>query len=290
MRLRDGAVSSCPMPSPIAVIFDFDDTLAPDSTSGFLDSIGIEPTAFWNERVQPRLAAGWDPIPAYLYQMVVESRKRPRSERITRQRLEQWGGDIEFFTGVKSLFGSLREEAKSIDPHASVEFYLISSGIEAILRATSIASNFRDIWGCAFHYNDDEEIEYARNVVSFTEKTRFLFQISKGLVGPEARESIGDVNRRVRDGQYRIPMSRMIFVGDGQTDVPCFTLVKRYGGVPIGVYDPDRPSKWGSAWDFVREQRVASLYRANYRKGGDLHNALRMAVRSLAEEIAQTSY
>ena len=54
----------------IAVIFDFDDTLAPDSTSGFLDNLGLDVPSFWQNRVQPLIDEGWDPIPAYLYMML----------------------------------------------------------------------------------------------------------------------------------------------------------------------------------------------------------------------------
>jgi len=58
------------MHETIAIIFDFDDTLAPDSTSGFLDRCGIDVPKFWKDDVQPLLDDGWDPIPAYLYMMI----------------------------------------------------------------------------------------------------------------------------------------------------------------------------------------------------------------------------
>ena len=41
------------MSDVIALIFDFDDTLAPDSTSGFLDSLGVDTQQFWTKRVDP---------------------------------------------------------------------------------------------------------------------------------------------------------------------------------------------------------------------------------------------
>lgn len=62
------------MSDVIALVFDFDDTLAPDSTSGFLEHIGVDTASFWSTRVDPLLAAGWDPVPAYLYAMIELSR------------------------------------------------------------------------------------------------------------------------------------------------------------------------------------------------------------------------
>ena len=65
------------MQDTIAVIFDFDETLAPDSTSSFLDSIGIETKAFWRKDVQKLLDDGWDPVLAYLHKMLEFSKPEP---------------------------------------------------------------------------------------------------------------------------------------------------------------------------------------------------------------------
>ncbi len=78
----------------------------------------------------------------------------------------------------------------------------------------------------------------------------------------------------------------MVFVGDGYTDIPCFSLVKQNGGIPIAVYDQEHTEKWGNAFQFVTDGRVANLHSANYNKDSDLMNFLSMGVRSLAERIA----
>ncbi|MGI9013037.1 MAG: haloacid dehalogenase-like hydrolase [Phycisphaerales bacterium] len=271
------------MSTRLAVVFDFDDTLAHDSTSGFLASIGVDVDHFWGTTVAALLEDGWDPIPAYLHAMIGHSKARNSGDRITLERLEHFGRTIEFFPGVPEIFDTLRTAAREVDSSIEIEFYLISSGIETILRATAIAHEFHDIWACRFHADaESSEICFPRNVVSFTEKTRFLFQISKGVVGPAMRSRVHDVNRKVRDGQFRIPLNRMIFVGDGLTDVPCFALVKRYGGIPIGVYDAARPSKWEAAWSFIEDGRVTSLHAAKFSPGDDLYNMLLMAVRNRA--------
>ena len=64
------------MSDVIALIFDFDDTLAPDSTSGFLESLGVDTQQFWTKRVDPLLAQDWDPVPAYLHEMIALSREQ----------------------------------------------------------------------------------------------------------------------------------------------------------------------------------------------------------------------
>ena len=274
------------MSTKIAVVFDFDDTLAPDSTSAFLASIGVDVEDFWSRRVQQLLAAHWDPIPAYLYEMIVESDARAESDRITRQRLAAFGETVEFFPGVHEIFPALRREVAAIDPAITIEFYLISSGIGDLLGATSIAGEFTDLWACEFHYDEDGAIVYPRNVVSFTEKTRFIFQISKGLVGDAARSRIADVNRKTR-GRFEIPFEQMVMVGDGQTDVPCFSLIKRYGGAAIGVCDPQVPGKWEKARLLVTDDRVESMCAADYHDGSGLHRTLHKAVKDIARCIAE---
>jgi hypothetical protein len=185
------------------------------------------------------------------------------------------------------IFDTLITRAREIDPTIDVEFYLISSGIGEVLRASPVAARFRDIFASDFVYNDAGEIQFPRNIVSFTDKTRFLYQISKGLIGPEARSKPFEVNRRMPSDNYRVPFENMIVVGDGMTDVPCFSLIKRYDGVAIGVYDADQPDKWGRSYTLATDRRVMGLYQANYQKGGDLHNNLVMAVNRIADKISQ---
>lgn len=277
------------MHETIAVVFDFDDTLAPDSTSGYLAEAGIgDLNAFWKDEVGALTDADWDPVPAYLYKMI-EASKTGRIPLVTRQSFVDWGRRLPLHDGVTSLFSRLRKEAKAANPRAAIEFYLISSGIGDILRETPIAGEFTDIWASEFSYGEDSGIDFPKKIVSFTDKTRYLFHIQKGLVGPQSRGKPFDVNKKLRPDQIRIPINHMIFVGDGYTDIPCFSLVKKDGGVSIAVFDKTHGEKWGSAYQFVQDGRVSNLLSANYDEQSDLSIFLGMAVRKLATDIAISS-
>jgi hypothetical protein len=126
------------MSDVIALIFDFDDTLAPDSTSGFLDSLGVDTQQFWTKRVDPLLAQDWDPVPAYLHEMIALSREGQHGA-ITQDKLQQWGKTLPLHAGVQSLFSRLREQVRQAQPQVQLEFYLISSGIGDVVRHTPIA-------------------------------------------------------------------------------------------------------------------------------------------------------
>jgi len=274
------------MSDVIALIFDFDDTLAPDSTTGFLADMGVDVERFWKDQVGPLLFEhDWDPVPAYLYQMIELSRSGSHGA-ITRERLAQWGARLPLHEGVGSLFSRLRAMVKEQHPQVQLEFYLISSGIGDVVRNTPIAQEFTDIWASEFIYDDAGAIHFPKRVVSFTDKTRYLFHIQKGIVGASSRNKPFEVNKKIPQEKLRIPFEQMIFVGDGYTDIPCFSLIRRSGGVAFGVWDPRHRDKRSRAWGFIQEGRVSNLNQARYDEQAELYQWLEEAVESLAGRIA----
>lgn len=277
------------MHETIAIIFDFDDTLAPDSTSGFLERCGIDVPRFWQEQVDPLLAEDWDPIPAYLYRLIEMGQQHPTLD-ITQRHFQDWGSQLPLYPGVTTLFDRLREVVKAKNPRITLEFYLVSSGIGDILRHTTIARHFQDIWASDFAYNAQGRATFPKKIVSFTDKTRYLFHIQKGLFGPPFRGKPFAVNCKMEPTKLRIPFNHMIFVGDGYTDIPCFSLVRRAGGIAIGVYDRENRGKWGRAWGFIEDGRVSNLVPANYDDKSALSDSLTMAVESLAHKISLATH
>lgn len=272
------------MQETIAVVFDFDDTLAPDTTSGFLQQHGIDPQDFWLNEVNPLYADDWDPVPAYLHKMLEASVQKRIP--LTKENLASWGAEAPLHAGTDTIFARLRETVEETNPTVTLEFYVISSGIGDVVRHTKIALQFKDIWASEFHYDDSGQAVFPKKIISFTDKTRYLFHIQKGLIGKPARGKPLDVNRKFDGDALRIPFTNMIFVGDGLTDVPCFSLLTKEKGMAVAVYDKDHVKKWANAYQFVADRRVSTLYSADYRDGTDLSNFLKMAVRNMAERIA----
>jgi hypothetical protein len=271
------------MQNIVAVIFDFDDTLAPDSTSSFLERQGFNVKAFWKS-VDPLLADGWDTVPAYMFRMLQESQKRT-TKPFTKKNFETHGRSLKPFAGVTTIFNRIRKNVASICPAAEVEFYVISSGILTTLRASKLAKHFTEMWASDFHYGPNGEIVFPKSIVSFTDKTRYLFQISKGITGEATRGKPFEVNRKHDPSRLRIPLNNMVYVGDGYTDIPCFSLLKKYNGIPIGVYDRKNREKWGRAWGFTEDGRVSNLVPADYGKSSALADSLLMATEAIAQRI-----
>ena len=121
--------------------------------------------------------------------------------------------------------------------------------------------------------------------VTFTEKTRFLFEINKGIRPEEAKTQPHLVNQNVPDDERRVPMNRMIYVGDGQTDIPCFSLIKTSGGVIFGVYKRGAESARQAFQQFLTTDRVTILHSPDYREDGDLGAMIRAAGVAMASQV-----
>jgi hypothetical protein len=78
----------------------------------------------------------------------------------------------------------------------------------------------------------------------------------------------------------------MIYVGDGLTDVPCFSLIQRFGGKAFGVFDPAKDGVAKKGWEkLVAPRRVMTLNSPKYRAKDDLGALLRAAVNQICVEL-----
>lgn len=265
----------------IALVCDFDDTLCHDSTSACLAGLGVDVERFWNDEVLSLIHDGWDPVPAYFYKMVELSREKGIA--ITRETFLRAAKTLSFYPGVTDFFRLVREYVTRRDGTWTVEFYLISSGIADIVAHCGIAPACTDIWAGEFLYGADGCISFPKRIVSFTDKTRYLFQISKGMVGETYRMRPFEVNKKIPFTEMRIPFERIIYLGDGYTDIPCFALLRQYGGYPIAVYDDANAEGLKKVMRFREEKRVVQYGKTNYTQGSELFHAVMSSIDAIMQ-------
>ncbi|MBF2046870.1 MAG: HAD family hydrolase [Leptolyngbya sp. IPPAS B-1204] len=272
-----------PVCNQIAVVFDFDDTLAPDTFDELIKRLGLDVNEFRQQHYEPLKEAGWDHVAARFYCLIQESKRR--KEKITKDYLVQFGQDLQPFKDVTEMFDRLQQKVQELNPQIELEFYIITGGFAEVVRNTCIASYFKKIWGCEFHYAENGEIEFLKRSISHTEKTRYLMHIASG-----ADQVDGDgrsfAYRDVSENQLHVPLSQMIYVGDGASDVPCFSVLNDEGGIAIGVYKGDTAEKWSQQIEVTESQRVTNLAPADYQAESELMRSLNLAIESLCKQIS----
>jgi phosphoserine phosphatase len=278
----------------IAVLFDFDDTLTPDSTGAFLRSRDVDSTEFY-KRATDLAAEGYDNALAYLNLLLDGVRDDPRLQGLTNADLVAFGSslDNQFFPGLPELFDDLRSiVANSGIADMFIEFYVISSGLESVLMGSEVVrEHFDGVYACQFAEHPETGIvHHIKRCVTFTEKTRYVFEINKGLQPEETKKNPHLVNKFVAQEDRRVPLRNMIYVGDGLTDIPCFSLIEREGGTAFGVFDAKSQEKARRAFqEFAQPHRVTGVYRPRYGDDDDLGSLIRATVqaRLLDLEVAR---
>lgn len=276
-------------PAVLAVVFDFDDTLVPDSTTKLLKSKGVDTEKFWGKDVPNLVDEGYDPPLAYLRLMLeMVGDERPLGH-LRLADLTGFGAtlDDDFYPGLPDLFDELQGMVKEYRD-ISIEFYIISGGLEAVvLGSNTVKKHFSGVYGCRL--GEDHQtglVAHISRCITFTEKTRYLFEINKGIGAKESFANPYMVNKDLPPSNRRIPFPNMIYVGDGLTDIPCFSLLRKEHGVAFGVFKPDSESAARKAFtEFLSPGRVISMHHPRYRKDDELGSFLRAAVTTRCGKI-----
>ncbi|HTX65893.1 MAG TPA: HAD family hydrolase [Opitutaceae bacterium] len=289
----------------IACIWDFDKTLIPGYMQGPLfRHYGIDEARFWAEtnRLVEQYARRGYRISSeisylnHLLTYVVTGQMPKLNHRLLRQlgaELQLYPGLPEFFARCKQFVGEKPEHRKH---EIQLEHYVVSTGLAEMIRGSAVAPYVEGIWGCEFIENPlqpgflqqkefdltaEAEIAQIGMMIDNTTKTRALFEINKGTNKNPAL----DVNARIPAEDRRIPFEHMIYVADGPSDIPCFSLVLERGGKTYGVYNPDRPEEFKQNDQLRRADRIDHYGQADYRDGTDTFNWFRLQIGEIADRI-----
>ena len=293
----------------IAVIWDFDKTLTPSYMQAPLfKHFGVDEKTFWNEAngLEKFYRAGGahnvSKDTLYLNPMLTYVREG-KFAGLTNDLLFKLGSKIEFYKGLPEFFARLKNEVganRQFAKHGiSVEHYIVSTGLRKMIEGSEIAPFVDGIWGCEFvegtarpGYLDKgqqqlfqspghiTDIAYA---IDNTTKTRALFEISKG----SNKEKDIDVNATLAPEDRRVPFQNMIYIADGPSDVPAFSIVNQYGGRTIAVYKPALMDQFSQAAKLQEERRVQAVCEASYIAGSQADLTLSFAVNRIATKIVE---
>jgi phosphoserine phosphatase len=240
----------------IAIIWDFDGTLTPDdSTTETVQTIApdIQGEEFWKTikklRGDDQTSENWKehilamdaPIWMFSLSRLAFARGVPLNTEFFKTfvlpRIRLFPHVESFLSEIKDLEN--KEDFSNVD--LKIHHFIVSAGLKELIQLVFDPNLVRFTYGCRFTVavaNDDYKNEPESIPVycmDETAKTRAIFEISKGAF---CEENIS-VNQPVRDEWAKF--SDMIYIGDGDTDIPALSLVRQKGGTGIVVFNPDKP-------------------------------------------------
>ena len=270
----------------IALIYDYDQTLSPTymQEEALFPVFGINSEQFWKRCGELVKDQGYDNELAYMKVML----DYLEMDRPTNTELRKLGERLNFYKGLPEMFEEFKTGLLSTEHEAygiTVEHYIVSSGLKVLIEGSRLAPYVKAIFGCEFAEDSQGRITFPRRVISHTQKTQFLFRINKGML-----DMSQDVNDHMAADLRPIPFTNMVYIGDGPTDVPCFTVMRRNGGQAIAVYNAEDPTRTSFKKCYqlsVHADRVKNIAPSDFRAGSHLRLLIEEMVQEVADAIVQ---
>ena len=233
------------MANIIAVIWDFDRTLV----DGYMQDpifkrYGIDASKFWADMEKAKEECSKKAYrvnkDTYYVNYFIKCAHDGTLAGLNNAVLKEAGNEQKFYPGVEELLKTIKETFKD-DPEYSeygiqVENYIVSTGFAETIRGTSLMPWIDGIWGCELLDGPDghggsviNEMVYT---IDNTTKTRALFEINKGI----GKVPDIDVNSQIEKSLRRVQFEHMIYIADGPSDIPAFSVVKQNGGLTFAIY------------------------------------------------------
>ena len=260
----------------VAIICDCDNTLMPDLPSLLLEDNGMEPQDFW-DKIDLLVKEGWDPPIAWMTELV-KLIQDGKIKQNTNEKLAEFSASVAVYAGADTFIDKINSKLGT-NSNISVEGYVVSSGIESMMKGSKIANSFTDIFGGRL-YEKDGIIAGIKSSITFTEKTKFIFAINKGITS-KIREKPYDVNNFIPVEERRIQFENMIYLGDGPSDIPCFSMIEKLGGTSIAI---DSKDEWSKNWEYELRSRKMDSFKPDYTPGSSLMGTIETIVSKLITE------
>jgi hypothetical protein len=301
------------MPAPlytqtiIAFVWDFDRTLIPTNMQDpIFDAYDVDATEFWDEveglaEFYARSGIVIQRDLAYLTHMLTYVREGIFKD-LTNAKLKKLGAKLRPVAGMPDFMTAVRDRVAEIpefvDEGITVEHYIVSTGLRPMIEGSVFGKKVDGIWANTFieepagpGYRDRLQVAAASSpithlgyTVSNISKTTALFEINKGINrNPEI-----DVNARMSEDQRRVPMKNMIYIADGPSDVPVFSILNTAGGRTLGVYNVEPKNNHSNVKSLQEQGRIQGMAEADYRPGKPAYLWLMDTLEQIGFEIVES--
>ncbi|HQK68281.1 MAG: haloacid dehalogenase-like hydrolase [Bacteroidales bacterium] len=275
-----------------ALIYDFDGTIAPGNMQerDFIPAIKMNTKKFWKEVSNTSKEHQADNILVYMKLMldkaaIAEVQVREENFRIYGRNMNYFEGVLPYKNNseevVKGWFDRINEYGKRSG--VQVEHYIVSSGIKEMIDGTTIARKFKKVYASSFFYDHHGIAVWPSLAINYTTKTQYIFRINKGCLDVSENKKI---NEYTPEEERSIPFKHMVYIGDGDTDIPCFRLVRDRGGHSIAVYKPNTKGAKLRSEHLIKNGRVDYVLPADYK----VNMALDRTIKAIIDKVAHDEY
>ena len=270
----------------VVIAYDFDGTLAKGNMqdNSFIPELGMNKRTFWKKVKEIANENDMDETLAYMFFLINEAQTKGVPVRHTD--IKAHGKNVDYFEGVVGFFKRINTYAK--DRNVSLEHYIISSGLKEMIEGNSIAKEFKYIFASSFKYDPNNVAEWPSLAINYTTKTQCLFRINKGIQNSWDNSTI---NTYIPEEDRPVPFSSMIYIGDGDTDIPAMRIVNDKGGTSIAVYPPRARGGKSRANQLLKDKRVTYIASADYSMNKDIDTIIKGVIDqiSIREDIKKYS-
>jgi hypothetical protein len=265
----------------IAIIYDFDGTLTPGNMQEYtvLPKIGIAPHIFWKRVRDEAKRTKGEEIVTYMRLMLKYA--DDKGVAIKPSDFKKLAKNIRYYPGVTEFFDRMNRFVQS-RTHGKVKLrhYILSAGLKEILNGISIKHKFHNIFASEYYYDHYQHAKFPKVIVNDTLKTQFLFRINKG------KENLHEnINSHVSEIDRVIPFRNLLYIGDGESDVPCMTVIRKEGGYAIAVYKKWSSKRIKNAKELLKADRVHFIAKADYRRNSELEKMIKTILVNVIEGI-----
>lgn len=289
----------------VACVWDFDKTLIP----GYMQwplfvHYGVDEDTFWREvnalpAIYRERGIKVSPESVYLNHLLTYVKHGPM-KGLNNRSLREMGQQLTFCPGLPDFFAELkalvRSEPEFVKHDIQLEHYIVSTGLAEMIRGSAIAPYVEGVFACEFvegplppgylqqddfELDVDYEVSQIGNMVDNTIKTRYIFEINKGT----NRYPQIDVNAKMLQEDRRVPIEQMIYIADGPSDVPVFSVVRKGGGKCFAVYDPASQGEFEQNDQLLQDGRVNAYGPADYSATSQTSRWLRLQVLRVCQNI-----
>ncbi len=283
------------MANIIAVVWDFDKTLV----DGYMQDpifkkFNVDPHEFWAEvnslpeKYKTEQGVKVNPDTIYLNHFIncVRNGKFPG---LNNALLKDLGASLKFYDGIPEIFKKTKELIEKEPSYSEfgikVEHYIVSTGMTQIIRGSSIMPYVDGVWGCELIEALDKDgspiISEIGYTIDNTSKTRALFEINKGI--PQRPEV--NVNSKMSEELRRVHFHNMIYIADGPSDIPAFSLINKNGGSTFAIYPKGNERALKQVEQMREDGRINMYAEADYSEGTTAYMWIANKIGVLAQRI-----